>query len=152
MISKPVIISFIGVAAVSFFAGRQSITYRLDEIRKDAARQQAIAEERVAQAYEATEAITKEYKERLDEAERETERLIADVADGKRRLSVAVRACQLSGNAGNEPDEGTAELDPETAGRVIRITADGDSAIRKLNACIDQYNAVKAAINKEEKQ
>lgn len=39
----------------------------------------------------------------------------------------------------------SAELDPETAAALEGITHEGDAAIRRLNHCISQYNAVRNA-------
>ena len=74
-------------------------------------------------------------------------KLRADAATGALRLSIPAKApvCPTtdsappSGNSG----ETRAELDRSVAEALISITADGDAAIRKLNACIDTYEKMR---------
>lgn len=42
-----------------------------------------------------------------------------------------------------EHKEARAQLDPEAAIRIFRITDEGDEAIRQLNSCIDAYERVR---------
>lgn len=66
--------------------------------------------------------------------------LRADVAAGKRRLSVLATSCTATGSAaaaGVGHAEARAELDPAAAERIVRIANDGDDAIRQLNALQD---------------
>lgn len=66
--------------------------------------------------------------------------LRADVATGKRRLSVLATSCSTAGSstaAGLGHAEARAELDPAAAERIVRIANDGDDAIRALNALQD---------------
>lgn len=62
--------------------------------------------------------------------------LRADVATGKRRLSVLAASCAAgsAATAGVGHAEARAELDPAAAERIVRITNDGDDAIRALSA------------------
>lgn len=65
--------------------------------------------------------------------------LRADVAAGKRRLSVLANSC-AAGSAtapGLGHAEARAELDPAAAERIVAIANDGDDAIRQLNALQD---------------
>ncbi|MFV7438923.1 MULTISPECIES: lysis system i-spanin subunit Rz [Pseudomonas] len=65
--------------------------------------------------------------------------LRADVAAGKRRLSVLATSC-AAGSAtapGLGHAEARAELDPAAAERIVAIANDGDDAIRQLNALQD---------------
>lgn len=85
-----------------------------------------------------------------DHAKTTIDALRADVRAGAVRLSIATRS---RGPAASGADPGTgaaeerAELVPAAAIALIDIAADGDDAVRDLNACIDQYNAVRRAIN-----
>lgn len=91
---------------------------------------------------QANAAATKLRKANQD-AQAEIARLNSDVATGAVRLSIATRQVQASGDARATCGAGTearAELDPAAAQDLIAIAADGDSAIRQLNACIDLYN------------
>lgn len=61
--------------------------------------------------------------------------LRADVAAGKRRLSVLATSCAAGSTAtGLGHAEARAELDPAAAERIVAIANDGDDAIRQLNA------------------
>ncbi|KPM64034.1 lysis protein [Pseudomonas putida] len=66
--------------------------------------------------------------------------LRADVAAGKRRLSVLTAGLLAAGSsttAGLGHAEARAELDPAAAERIVRITNDGDDAIRALSTLQD---------------
>ena len=73
-------------------------------------------------------------------------KLQSDIASGELRLSIATRSVQTCSDS-TSPARGTearAELDPEASKSLIAITADGDTAIRALNACIDIYEKVRS--------
>jgi len=77
-------------------------------------------------------------------------KLRADIASGERRLFIPVKApqCAVSSagtaaSAAGDSRETRTELDRSVAEALIAITADGDQAIRKLNACIDQYETLR---------
>ena len=79
------------------------------------------------------------------------DKLRADIADGALKLRVAVKAPQCPVSATSDPapasgdNSGTAsaELDRQTAESLIAIAAEGDTAIRKLNACIQTYEQMR---------
>lgn len=79
------------------------------------------------------------------------DRLGADLRSGTIRLHVRTAPAAQSNpghhGAPSGPGQAHAELDPADAATLLGITADGDSAIRDLNACIDRYAAVQSAIN-----
>lgn len=80
------------------------------------------------------------------DAQDQIARLNSDVSTGALRLSVATRGVQGCGDAGaasGNSSEARAELDPTVAQALVGIAADGDRAIRQLNACIDTYNQVR---------
>lgn len=88
----------------------------------------------------------KQYEEFKD-AQNTISQLRADVANGRKRLSVAVSkatVCSSQDSTSTGMDNGTtrAELDHEAADRIIRIAADGDRAIRQLNALQDWAETV----------
>ena len=78
----------------------------------------------------------------------------SDLLDSRKRLSVLVALSQ-TGTASqvvsstaprlDNKSEVTAYIDPTVASNLAGITTTGDSAITRLNACIEAYNAVKAA-------
>lgn len=84
-------------------------------------------------------------------AQQAIDRLGADLRSGTIRLHVrtipAVQPAAGTDSAPAGPGQTHAELDPADAGALLRITADGDDAIRDLNSCIDRYNAVQATTN-----
>lgn len=77
------------------------------------------------------------------------------VASGERRLFIPTQAPNCGVQAptdapvasGSDAGEARAELDRTVADSLIALTAEGDTAIRKLNICIDQYNSMKETIN-----
>jgi prophage endopeptidase len=92
-------------------------------------------------------------KEKQSAKNRE-DRLVADIRSGAQRLSIAA-SCPAAGQApadpgiapGSGPESPRAELDRSAAEALIAIAIDGDNAIRERNACIQQYNAVREALN-----
>lgn len=77
------------------------------------------------------------------------------VASGERKLFIPTEApncgVQASTDAspasGSDTGEARAELDRKVADSLISLTAEGDTAIRKLNICIEQYNTIKDKLN-----
>lgn len=76
------------------------------------------------------------------------------VASGERKLFIPTQAPNCSVQASTDASvasgatgETRAELDRTVASSLIALTAEGDTAIRKLNICIDQYNSMKETIN-----
>ena len=73
-----------------------------------------------------------------------------DIASGERKLFIPVKtSCPVSAAADStsvagDSRETRTELDRSVAEALIAITADGDQAIRKLNACIDQYEKMRS--------
>jgi hypothetical protein len=76
-------------------------------------------------------------------------KLRADIATGERKLFIPTKTTCPVPSAGNaastagDSRETRTELDRSVAEALIAITADGDQAIRKLNACIDQYETLR---------
>lgn len=77
------------------------------------------------------------------------------VASGERKLFIPTEApncgvqasSDASSTSGSDTGETRASLDRKVAESLIALTAEGDTAIRKLNACIDQYNSIKDKLN-----
>ena len=88
-------------------------------------------------------ALAKKYKKEKKNAQTEIDRLRNRIRAGTVRLSVATRSGAVSSNPGTATGETRAELDAQTADDLVAIAADGDDAIRELNLCIDQYNAIR---------
>ncbi|MEN2433752.1 lysis system i-spanin subunit Rz [Comamonas sp. F1-6] len=81
-------------------------------------------------------------------AQKAFERLDADLRSGALRLSIRTTT-QTGGNhsATAGPVQARADIDPEDAAALVRVTDDGDNAIRDLNTCIDGYNKVMRQAN-----
>lgn len=75
----------------------------------------------------------------------------SDLRSGAIRLHVrtasAPAASDSTHGATAGPGQAHAELDPADAAALLDLTAQGDDAIRDLNACIDRYNAVQKTVN-----
>lgn len=145
-------------------------------VMQEAARRDALEAERMRQAQDALRLVNARIKaaqDRLDAAiadlhqlQQEFSRvqtqgtaLQSDLAAGRRRLPVLVRALAADSagpvDATRSPgmDTGTAvaaELDPAVAAGLARLTGEGDAAIVRLNACIAAYDAVIRAYNETE--
>lgn len=117
----------------------------------------AALREKQKQLDETIYSITTQHHKELTDANNKNAALASDLNAGRLRLSIATTgsACNqtpgttgagsVTGNLG----QGRTELVPETAAALVRIATDGDRSVRKLNACIDSYNAVKNLINSE---
>jgi prophage endopeptidase len=82
-------------------------------------------------------------------AKKEIAKRDADIATGKLQLYVKTAPNSSCSNAPSTSgsDSSYARIDPAFAESLVRITDDGDSAIRKLNACLQIYNQVRTMIN-----
>ena len=99
------------------------------------------------------------YATTLRKNEQNAQKKITDlrtaVASGERKLFIPVQtpncSIQTSTDAtttsGSDTGEARAELDRKVADSLIALTAEGDTAIRKLNTCISQYNEIKEKLN-----
>ena len=145
---------WLGAALVlfgTFFAGRHE-GYKAkdqeDQIAIAAANEQARATEQTANK-KVSDISNQLVKAKLD-AKTQIAKRDADIATGKLQLFIKTKTpvCP-SANASTPsgPDNSTAQLDPTFAQSIVAITDDGDTAIRKLNACIATYNQVKELIN-----
>jgi hypothetical protein len=80
-------------------------------------------------------------------------KLRADIATGERKLFIPVKAAECAVSAatdtaaagGDHSGTASAELDRKTADDLVAIAAEGDAAIRKLNACIETYETMRTA-------
>ena len=101
---------------------------------------------------DAAAASAKLQKEKQNAKNRE-ERLVADIRRGAQRLSIAAHCgpgkapADPSTPPGSGSESARAELDRSAAEALVAIAIDGDNAIRERNACVEQYNAVREALN-----
>ena len=87
---------------------------------------------------------TRMMKENKD-AQKKIDDLLGRINRGDVRVSIAARSCNgMSSGSGSSFDAGKAraELDPAVVERILAVGRDGDSAVRSLNQCIDQYRAL----------
>lgn len=140
------------IAALFVLAATFGIGHHKGYVLRDTEMQAQIAKmneeardkERAMQA--AANATANNLRKVNQDAQAQISRLNSDVATGAIRLSIATRsvqACPVAGDASGDRNQARAELDPAAAQSLVAITADGDAAIRQLNACIDFYNQVK---------
>lgn len=128
----------------------------------DLQRETAQATTRASEAARAKEtmllATTVALSDKINEEKRRAQdtqnRLVADIRSGAQRLSIAANCGPAAGQAATDSTAATstadgqrAELDPQVAEDLVAIAADGDTAIRERNACIQQYNAAREALN-----
>ncbi len=123
---------------VVIYAGWQKIeaqSIALDQATQQISTLKAAAESRRNTIRLLTDLDTQHTQER-ERANQTNASLRADVAAGKRRLSVLATSCSAgpATAAGVGHAEARAELDPAAAERIVRIANDGDDAIRQLTA------------------
>lgn len=122
------------------------------QIAKDKAEATAIARENEKLMSRSLAAIATNHQKEMQDEKDKRDKFFADVRTGAVRLSIPVKACSARTGAntttgpGNSP-ETRAELTPEAGTALAAIAADGDDAIRQLNACIDSYQAIRAITN-----
>lgn len=90
----------------------------------------------------------KHFKEKQD-ADAKTKELVGRLRAGAVSLSIPAKCANSAARpgdtttAGGTGNEARAELEREAAESLIAIAADGDEAIRQLNAVIDAYSAAR---------
>ena len=133
------LIAALVACGVVIYAGWQKIeaqSVALDQAAKQISTLEAAAESRRNTIRLLADLDTQHTQER-ERANQTNASLRADVAAGQRRLSVLATSCSPTGSAtaaGLGHAEARAELDPAAAERIVRITNDGDDAIRALSA------------------
>jgi hypothetical protein len=138
-----VLVGIISLVISSFFYGHHQ-AYAEQEV--EVARLNLIERDKEQQMKQLVNTHARELERANRDAKDRVNKLQSDIVSGELRLSIATRSVQACSDspsaAGNT--ESRAELDPEASKSLIAITADGDSAIRQLNACIDIYNEVRS--------
>ena len=135
-----VIVGILGLVLSSYFYGHHQAYV---EQEAEIARLNLIERDKEQQMQTMADNHAKDLRKANQNAKTEVAKLQSDIADGRLRFSVrTISACQDTAVTGGNT-ESRAELDPEVSQALIAITADGDNAIRQLNACIDIYNEVR---------
>ena len=112
----------------------------------EVARLNLVERDKEAQMQQLVNTHSRELERANRDAKDKVTKLQSDIASGELRLSIATRSVQTCSDSASSTrgTEARAELDPEASKSLVSITADGDSAIRQLNACIDIYNQVRS--------
>jgi len=141
-----IVLAVLGSFGAGYYSGEQN-EYERQQIEIARLNQQARETEQrmgeVAQTYAQT------LRKANNVAKAKETKLRTDIASGERKLFIPVKtSCPVSSagsaaSAAGDSRETRTELDRSVAEALIAITADGDQAIRKLNACIDQYETLR---------
>ena len=140
------IVAFLGVGAGGYSKGQHSERERQQlEIARlnDQARQTERRMGEVAQTYAET------LRKSNDVAKAKETKLRSDLATGERKLFIPVKAPECAVHTASDAPvasgntETRAELDSGVAQALVDLTSRGDTAIRSLNACINQYNEMR---------
>lgn len=141
------ILVIFGSASGGYIKGKRDESARVQiEIAEanDKARQTEQNMGIVAQTYAQT------LRKTQDVAKAKEIQLRTSIATGERRLFIPVQtkcpvpAASNTAPAAGDSSEARAELDRKTADDLVAIAAEGDAAIRKLNACIDTYEKMRS--------
>jgi hypothetical protein len=142
-----IVLAVLGSFGAGYYSGEQN-EYERQQIEIAALNAKARETEQrmgeVAQTYAQT------LRKANNVAKAKETKLRTDIASGERKLFIPVKtSCPVSAAADStsvagDSRETRTELDRSVAEALIAITADGDQAIRKLNACIDQYEKMRS--------
>jgi hypothetical protein len=145
-----VISAVIGVYFYGHHQGYQEC-YSESVAKVASANEQARAKE--AQLTAKVNSTANELRKANETAQAKISKLTADVQSGSLRLSIPVSSNSLCSSSSSRIASGDttarAELDGQTSENLIAITADGDKAIRALNACITSYNQVRETLREK---
>lgn len=142
-----------GICAIvgAYVVGHHNGYDQCDQRMKiEVARANDSAREREHEMSERTATLSAQLAKANQDAKDQINRLQYSISTGSVRLSVptsGVQACSDPAAPSGDRHEARAELDAETAQSLVSIAADGDFAIRQLNACIDAYNEVREKVN-----
>ena len=138
-----VLVSVLSLVISSYFYGHHEAYV---EQEAEVARLNLIERSKEKQMQELVDTHSIELRKANDNAKNQVTKLQSDIASGELRFSIATRSVQTCSDSTSTARDTTsrAELDPEASKSLIAITADGDNAIRSLNACIDIYNQVRS--------
>lgn len=101
-----------------------------------------------AEAERALAELDKKHTEALRNAETLRSSIFSDIDSGARWLSVPTTNTNCAGvpeaasTTGVDDDRARARIDPQAAGRIVRIAGDGDDAIRQLTALQEYVNTI----------
>jgi hypothetical protein len=143
-----IVLAVLGSFGAGYYSGEQN-EYERQQIEIAALNAKARETEQrmgeVAQTYAQT------LRKANNVAKAKETKLRSDIATGERRLFIPVQApdCAVPTTAdapaadGDNSGETRAELSGQVSESLIAIASEGDTAIRKLNACIDSYETLR---------
>jgi prophage endopeptidase len=136
-----VIVGILGLVLSSYFYGHHQAYV---EQEAEVARLNAVERDKEKQMQNMVVSHANELRKANQNAKSEVIKLQSDLSTGQLRFSAhTLSTCQNTSTA-NGDTETRAELDPEVSQALVSITADGDSAIRELNTCIDIYEQMRS--------
>ena len=135
-----VIVGVLGLVLSSYFYGHHAAYV---EQEAEIARLNGLEREKEKQMQDMATTHAKNLERANKNAKAEVTKLQSDLSNGQLRFTArTVSTCQNTTSADGNT-ESRAELDPEVSQALVAITADGDNAIRQLNACVDIYNEMR---------
>lgn len=143
-----IVLAVLGSFGAGYYSGEQN-EYERQQIEIAALNAKARETEQrmgeVAQTYAQT------LRKANNVAKAKETKLRSDIASGERKLFIPVKApeCAIPTAADATPADGDnsgetrAELSGQVSESLIAIASEGDTAIRKLNACIESYETLR---------
>ena len=136
-----VIVGILGLTISSYFYGHHQAYV---EQEAEVARLNALERNKEQQMKQMADNHANELRKATNNAKAEVTKLQSDLATGQLRFTArTISTCQNSSTTDGDTESRT-ELDPEVSQALVAITADGDNAIRQLNACIDIYEQMRS--------
>jgi len=136
-----VIVGILGLVLSSYFYGHHQAYV---EQEAEVARLNALERDKEKQMQDLVASHATELRKANQNAKAEVVKLQSDLSTGQLRFTArTLSTCQNTSTTSGDT-ESRAELDPEVSQALVAITADGDNAIRQLNACIDIYEQMRS--------
>jgi len=136
-----VIVGILGLVLSSYFYGHHQAYV---EQEAEVARLNALERDKEKQMQDLVASHATELRKANQNAKAEVTKLQSDLSTGQLRFTArTLSTCQNTSTTSGDT-ESRAELDPEVSQALVAITADGDNAIRQLNACIDIYEQMRS--------
>jgi prophage endopeptidase len=136
-----VIVGILGLVLSSYFYGHHQAYV---EQEAEVARLNAVERDKEKQMQDMVVSHANELRKANQNAKSEVIKLQSDLSTGQLRFSARTLSTCKNTSTANGDTETRAELDPEVSQALVSITADGDSAIRELNTCIDIYEQMRS--------
>jgi hypothetical protein len=136
------------VIGVYFYGHHQGYDQRVSEDQAEIARLNEEARAKEAELNGKVKNLSSSLRKATNAINSNKANLTARVDSGELRLpsSCPVQADPSSPSVGGDTTHAS-ESERQTIKALIDIATDGDTAITRLNACIDQYNQVRESVN-----